>query len=353
MRRTRVDRRLDDRLATARQDGRCVIARSNRGRKELARRKAVGLLVSPYPNLFDTPEHWMALDANERHLRVLRTLAQAQPTWCFCGLSAAVVHGIAELPNAPADEELPWVATPLTSHTGSSVRARRICMAHVEATEVDGLTVTTLARTAFDCARLLGFRRGLAVCDAALRRRGLSSAWLEEQFARYKGVRGKRAAIACARLANARSENGGESMARAAMIELGFEVPALQVEVPDLVDTWRRYRLDYFWTPGCTEKKRAELLARLARGEARAGCLEGCVAGELDGLAKTFDDRLAGEAGAQGRLLAERRRELRLTMLGLRVVRFSFAEAMDDGYLERLLTGYGVPRAGRRSASTT
>lgn len=90
------------------------------------------------------------------------------------------------------------------------------------------------------------------------------------------------------------SENGGESYARAAMIDLGFVEPTLQVKVMDPLDGMASYRLDYLWT--------------------------------------SYDD-------------TERRCEARLTWYGIRILRFSYWEACDDAYFSRLLDGYGVPRA--------
>ena len=147
----------------------------------------------------------------------------------------------------------------------------------------------------------------------------------------------------CATHADALAENGGESYARAAMLELGFARPLLQVPVADPMNRASSYRLDYLWIPEGLDAEK--ILHGLATGALGPGEAAGCVAGELDGRDKTFDERLAGGRDAQDRLLAERRREARLTYYGLRVARFSFAEVQDDAYLERLLSSYGVPRA--------
>ena len=103
------------------------------------------------------------------------------------------------------------------------------------------------------------------------------------------------------------------------------------------------YRLDYLWIPADLDAEK--VLGGLAAGTLPAGGVAGCVVGELDGRAKTFDKRLTGDRDARDQLLAERRREARLTYYGLRVARFSFAEARDDAYLGRLLSSYGVPQA--------
>lgn len=43
------------------------------------------------------------------------------------------------------------------------------------------------------------------------------------------------------------AESGGESLARATMVKLGFEMPYLQVELPDPIDHCKRFRLDFVW----------------------------------------------------------------------------------------------------------
>ena len=44
-----------------------------------------------------------------------------------------------------------------------------------------------------------------------------------------------------------RRERGGESLARATMVTLGFETPYLQVELPDPIEPRKRFRLDFVW----------------------------------------------------------------------------------------------------------
>ena len=190
---------------------------------------------------------------------------------------------------------------------------------------------------------MLGFRRGLGVCDRALALDGCSNDELLEGFRGMGRPRDREVALRCALNADGLSENGGESYARAVMLELGFTPPLLQVPVADPMGEGQPYRLDYLWIPADLDAEK--VLGGLAAGTLPAGGVAGCVAGELDGRAKTFDKRLTGDRDARDQLLAERRREARLTYYGLRVARFSFAEARDDAYLGRLLSSYGVPWA--------
>ena len=297
-----------------------------------------GRLVCPYPRIFDEPEHWQALSIREKNLHVARTLQGQMPEAVFCAESAAVAYGT----YGPHGLLKPVVATSQWAHSRSSSSLERMMLPNGDIHIVEGIRVPNIERTAFDCARRLGFRRGLGVCDATLRRSGMALERLGQAFSEMGRAKGVATARRCARHANALSENGGESYARAAMVDLGFAEPLLQVKVRDPLDGASSYRLDYLWVPHGADAER--LLWGLATGALGAGDATGCIAGELDGRAKTFDERLRSGRSAQDQLLLERRREARITWYGIRVVRFSYWEASDDAYFSRLLTGYGVPR---------
>lgn len=115
-------------------------------------------------------------------------------------------------------------------------------------------------------------------------------------------------------------------MARAAVIEEGFQLPELQVELRDPMDG-ATYRVDFLWT----------------RPDGRR------IIGELDGWEKYLNPAMTEGRGTLGTLVAERQRESRITMSGASVVRFSYRQARDHGYFARLLAAYGVPRALERA----
>ncbi|WP_307974937.1 hypothetical protein [uncultured Parolsenella sp.] len=332
------DREMGERCRDAWANGELLVPLTYSETRSMKARVREGLLVSPHPRLFDEPGHWQALPWREKHLYVARTLQTQMPDAVFCAESAAVAYGTYE----PSRLLRPVVATSKEAHSRSLPYLERIAIPDETVHVVEGIRVPSVGRVAFDCARRLGFRRGLGVCDATLRRFGLVSDRLQRVFSGMGRARGIESARKCARHANALSENGGESYARAAMIDLGFVESTLQVKVMDPLDGMASYRLDYLWTP-CDDTER--LLKALAMGTLGAGEAAGCIAGELDGRAKTFDERLRAGRSAQDQLLMERRREVRLTWYGIRIVRFSYWEACDDAYFSRLLDGYGVPRA--------
>lgn len=117
------------------------------------------------------------------------------------------------------------------------------------------------------------------------------------------------------------SENGGESRFRAFFIAYGFPVPELQVEFRDPLDLSQVFRVDYFW--------------RLEDGT--------CVIGELDGKVKYTLQNGEGRESVDP-FVAERQRESHLTMLGHKVLRFTFDELKNPGKLVEKMRLAGIPR---------
>ncbi|MET1060300.1 MAG: type IV toxin-antitoxin system AbiEi family antitoxin domain-containing protein [Nocardioides sp.] len=92
---------------------------------------------------------------------------------------------------------------------------------------VDGLRVTSLARTALDLGREHGFVPGVAAVDHALRA-GVGREELEallEGMRCWPGITGARAAVECG---DGGAESPGESMARLLVSELGIGTPETQ-----------------------------------------------------------------------------------------------------------------------------
>lgn len=98
-----------------------------------------------------------------------------------------------------------------------------------EITDIDGMAVTTLARTVLDIARYHGFTRGVVVADAALRA-GLP----RDELVEVLEVAKQRRAAGCAEkvfaFADPLAESVGESRSRVALATLGLPKPVLQHE---------------------------------------------------------------------------------------------------------------------------
>ncbi|MDN4173476.1 hypothetical protein QWY28_11015 [Nocardioides sp. SOB77] len=96
--------------------------------------------------------------------------------------------------------------------------------------EVEGMTVTPLARTALDIAREHGFEAGVAACDGAMRR-GVSRQVLERELdvmTSWPFITRARPAV---EHADAGAENVAESYARILVAELGRGRPSTQFPV--------------------------------------------------------------------------------------------------------------------------
>lgn len=113
--------------------------------------------------------------------------------------------------------------------------------------EIDGVPLTTPARTAIDlackdCRRHGGRRKALATLDAFMRICGVTHEDLQRVLLRFRGRRGVRQARSVVPLADPNAESEGESWTRAEIIDHGLPAPVLQYWVT--VDGHPTYRLD-------------------------------------------------------------------------------------------------------------
>ena len=327
-----VDMRVAALLNDAERRGACCAPLAQTDKIALQRRIQSGSeIVSPFPGLYSRATFWNQLRwPCDQALPIIRGLAKLHPGWTFSHVSAAVVHGLQVSGTSPK-----------TIHIASHVKGRapfgiqKHALSDIDAAEcvsIDGVQVTSLWRTVFDCLCSLPTVEGLIIADSALRKTGRDAAWLVSDLrAKYRSHNGLSRAIAIARFADGRSENGGESHARAMIIKLGYETPELQAVFPDPVDATRSYRTDFTWwgdfdTP--------------------------LVIGELDGYCKTEDDRCLQGRSTSRVLADERRRESRLSAAGAPIMRFSFSEAKNVALFERLLSAFSVPKRQGRCVCT-
>ncbi|SFX20995.1 hypothetical protein [Olsenella sp. kh2p3] len=305
-------------LASAERRGLCASAtnRDELNRFTYLRRK--GELVSPYAGLFATADVWSRLLPSQRTRRVMRTLARLHPSWIFVGASAALIYDLAVPPSVM------WPLCIATTGNGTCktyAHARRKRVSACEVLVIDSMRTTSLDMAVVDCMRTLEFPSALAIADSYLRKTNQPKERLEAMVSPPQmGKPGIRNARLIASLADGRAESWGESEARAAMIELGFQMPDLQVPYQDPV-TGKWYRADFSWNLGDA----------------------GTVIGEMDGLLKYTDSTITG-GDALGVFVRERQRESRLTIGGRSVMRFTPAQVKDRPFFESLLESYGIPR---------
>jgi hypothetical protein len=198
--------------------------------------------------------------------------------------SGALVHSLPLLGRPPREPEL--TRAPRSERDRSETSAVRVApLPPEDVTEVNGIPVTSLARTACDVGRTRAFREGVVVADAVLRRqvpRNDLLAAVRRCRSWPGGVRG----VQVAELADGRADGPLESITRVAYADQGLPAPETQVEV---------------WSPDGVFLGLVDFLWRQQR-----------VVGEADGLGK-YDAPLA--------LKKEKLREEGLRACGLEVVR--------------------------------
>ena len=315
----RNDQLIDQLLTQAEQEGRCLIPPSTAIRKALLRRTG-STVVSPIPGLFARKTRWEELNRAQRHCEIIRALAVVHPDWTFCSYSAACLQGL----------EVSWRhlnVVHVCSSTKPSARPAAWIQRHqtdpADAIRHAGISITPPIQTVTDCLLQTGFADGMPIADSAISKIGLTRGQLMEAVEKRAAARNGRAihtALTTLRYADARAESGGESVARAVMIETGFAPDRLQYELTDPFNSTESMRTDFVW-----ERHARELTL-----------------GELDGFVKYTDQTiLAGQTTAEV-LVAERQREAHLSLYGHPLLRFTMNEVRSPGTLAKKLQTAGV-----------
>lgn len=318
------------RFEMSERQGLWLAARNPNETRTLRRRVAAKELVEPYPALFARESFFSSLSETAHAFLTVKTLARKHPTWVFCAFSAAIVHGIDVSHSLLGRVHR---AVTLNGHRRASEHLAHHVISHEPATMAEGVRVTSLARTVFDCLRLATFAEGLGIVDSAINRGLIEKNRLCAYALATRGYKNVERARRTISFADGRAENGGESYARAAMIDAGFQMPELQVEVPEPINGLTSSRVDFRWL--------------LPDGRE--------ILGELDGTGKYLTDRAGAKRATKDvvkQYSDERLRESRLNLTGATVVRFSFANVKDTDFFVKLLSEAGVPRTPPREIIT-
>jgi hypothetical protein len=170
------------------------------------------------------------LDAHLAHRQLLlATVALTTVNSVVSHMSAAVLHGLPIWPSLLSRVHF-------TREQPSGGKIRRYVHLHVsnlsamEVVTLEGVRVTSLARTVVDLACTLGYVQAVAVGDAALHQ-GLARSELEAVLAVNRRRRGLPAARRVIAFLDGRSESVGESASRVAFDRAGLPAPQPQYEV--------------------------------------------------------------------------------------------------------------------------
>jgi hypothetical protein len=232
--------------------------------------------------------HRLEIAAAVEHLAAAAVVSHA---------SGAVLHGLPLW-------AVPFGRVHVSRHRASGGRLGRRVHVHTaplsadEIALVDGVPVTSVARTVVDIARTVAFEQAVVVADAALAMGLVTGEQLAVAVLRVTGWRGCPAARRVVAFADAGAKSPGESRSRVAIVQAGLPAPVLQWEV--LEDRRSLGFADFGWPWLRT-------------------------VGEFDGEIKY--GRLVRPGQAPGDVVfAEKRREDRMRDTGLGVARWTWDE---------------------------
>ena len=206
--------------------------------------------------------------------------------------AAAALHRI-PLPHSKGMRRIDLYAPEGTPPGGGrpamEVRMHYVELPPAQVTTIDGIAVTTLARTAIDVSRGQPLERAVVALDY-VRSQGVRLRALWDARHAVHGQRGVAVLDQALRECSPKSESPMESISRLQFVRGGLPRPVLQREIPGVSGKW--YRVDFCW-------------------------VQAQVIGEADGALKYTE---------RGALVAEKQREDDLRAAGWKVVRWTWGE---------------------------
>ncbi|MCH9277030.1 CTP synthase [Bifidobacterium amazonense] len=314
------NRHVDILLRQAQQQWRCVIANDQTERMALIRRAQQGKVARPYRGLYVDAAYWQTLNPSQRIIHLARTLCETHPTWVFAGPTAAALYGY----------DHPWSIHRAGLYIADSVNAtgrrnatplNRIYMPDIPVNVINGIRLTSPARTLLDCGLILPFGMGLAIFDAALATHTVSKKDVLDLCDHI--ARDCTPVMRLLRYADPKSENSGESTMRGLIVEDGFMVPDLQRVFTNPQNSQESYRVDFSWT----------------LGDGRI------LVAEYDGMAKYTDPSMTGRQSVKSVVNRQVQRERNLLAWGASAItRLDYDDIINRQSAVDKLVRLGVPR---------
>ncbi|WP_167044792.1 hypothetical protein [Salinibacterium sp. ZJ454] len=294
------------------------------GRNPFLARALKGEFVRVVRGIYVRADVWSQLDRHARYRATVKAAAlAADHDQVFSHQSAAALW------------RLPWVGQwPTRVHVltepAAGGRSNGFTFRHGvgvpgDVEMIDGLPVTSLARTVVDLSATALFGQAVTAADAALRRtahpRGdvprtfLSRDELLAELRRIPLQHGQKKAERVIMFANAAADRPGESMSRVSMHQAGITAPQLQVSIAGA--SGRVYIVDFWWP-------------------------EFNVIGEFDGDFKYTDPEFLRGRTPHQVLLDEKDREDDLRATGRGMSRWKWALAISPQRLREHLHRAGV-----------
>ncbi len=285
---------------------------------------ARGELVALFRGVYVRALLWDAMSADQRYRARVKAASLVAPfDTVFSHHSAAALWRLPIVGSWPSK-------THVTAPSAAGGRSTSMFQRHTtgipgESCSIDGLTVTTLARTVADMAACTTFVAAVALSDAALRRTmhplktvphtSVTREDLLRELARIPLTHGGTKARRAIEFADGRSDRPGESVSRANMHLLGIRMPMLQVPLAGA--SGLIYIVDFWWP-------------------------EFNLIGEFDGDAKYSDPEFLRGRSPEQALLDEKRREDDLRAAGYGMTRWHWQIALSMNRLRAHLSAAGI-----------
>lgn len=303
--------------------------------QEFLRRQAARTGITKlHNNVYVLDEQWHNADFHARIRGLAHTVQhQAVPKKkVYCLVTAAALWGL-DIPFRLQQQNVLYLARPGSSRSAKPLY-NFVNIHNPRVVNLDGIDVTSVPQTLRDCANHLPFPDALAIIESALRHNALADHQHElrhhlEDDARFRAIYMQ---------ASTTSESVGESIAKATIIELGFEPPLQQIEFeypqhPTQPHIHRptenqrqhpttRYRVDFLWVND-----------------------DGYyIVGEFDGVGKYYTGGDDIHHQVSRTVARERDRDSHLYQLGIaRIIHFDYRTIMNHAVFKQLLLDAGVP----------
>lgn len=184
------------------------------------------------------------------------------------GVAASALHG-ARWVDDDTPVELIW----RNQHAPRGVITRNERIRDDEVTTVDGVTLTTTARTALDLGTHLDRDDAVTRLDALAHATGISAADVEPLLVRHRGARGVRRARDAIALMDAGGTSPKETWLRLLVLDAGLPIPRPQLMVHNgdhyplayLDLGWERYRVAAEYDGDQHRKDRKQYLKDISR----------------------------------------------------------------------------------------
>lgn len=267
---------------------------------------------------------WDVLTRDQQHrVRIYAAVEYAKTDPVVSHASAACVWDLPWLTAFP--RALHVLGTGASGGRSTTATVRHEAVSPGEIVWIDGIRVTSLARTVVDVACTESFAQAVAVADAALRRTEHPAAGLPvtmlsmddllDELGKVAAAHGSAKARRAIEFADGASASAGESLSRAAIFLAGLPAPELQAPLQGA--SGRVWHVDFWWP-------KFNLI------------------GEFDGYAKYADEKYLNGGTASEAVYEEKLREDDLRATGKGFSRWGWSVASDVQSLRNHLVAAGL-----------